>query len=153
MAKPVPIAPQMHEAIRALESPNKFFVKSVGGTVAFIYRRDARPVFIYGLIAFCMPLPPYLMPDADGVCLSIKLQPRASGNQIGEPMGNELRIKVTAPPVDSAANEALIEFLAEKLDCARNRVELLRGHTSRHKVIKLHGITPEAALAKLAPGS
>ena len=79
-----------------------------------------------------MSLPPYLRAQADGVLLSVKLQPRASANEIGEPMGNELRIKVTAPPVDSAANEALIRLLAEKLDCPRNRVELLRGQTSRH---------------------
>jgi len=46
----------------------------------------------------------------------------------------ELRIKVTAPPVDAAANEALIKLLAEKLDCARGLVELVRGHKSRHKI-------------------
>ena len=75
--------------------------------------------------------------------MSVKLQPRASANEIGQPMGDELKIKVTAPPVDAAANEALIELLAEKLDCARNRVELVRGHKSRQKVLKLHGFTPE----------
>jgi uncharacterized protein YggU (UPF0235/DUF167 family) len=56
---------------------------------------------------------------------------------------------VTAPPVDAAANEALVELLAEKLDCARGRIELVRGHKSRHKVIKLHGFTPEEVLQKL----
>jgi len=96
-----------------------------------------------------MSLPPYLRAQADGVWLSIKLQPRASANEIGEAMGNELRVKVTAPPVDSAANEALVRFLAETLDCARNRVELVRGQTSRHKVIRLHGITAEDVLKKL----
>jgi uncharacterized protein len=88
-----------------------------------------------------MSLPPYLRAQPDGVWLSIKLQPRASTNEIGEALGNELRVKVTAPPVDSAANEALVRFLAEELDCARNRVELVRGQTSRHKVVKLHGMT------------
>ena len=82
--------------------------------------------------------------------LSVKLQPRASANEIGEPLANELRIKVTAPPVDSAANEALVRFLADTLDCPRNRIELVRGHKSRHKILKLHGITAETALAKLA---
>ena len=52
-----------------------------------------------------------------GTLLSVKLQPRASRNEIGEPLGDELKIKVTAPPVDSAANQALIEFLAETLKC------------------------------------
>jgi uncharacterized protein (TIGR00251 family) len=93
-----------------------------------------------------MSLPSYLRVQPDGVLLSIKLQPRASANEIGEPLGDELRIKVTAPPVDSAANEALIRFLADTLDCARNRVELVRGQTSRHKLVKLHGMDVERVL-------
>ena len=98
-----------------------------------------------------MSLPPYLRVQTDGVWLSIKLQPRASANEIGEALGNELRVKVTAPPVDSAANEALVRFLAEELDCPRNRVELVRGQTSRHKVVKLHGMTAEEVAEKLNP--
>jgi uncharacterized protein (TIGR00251 family) len=82
--------------------------------------------------------------------MCIKLQPRASRNEIGEALGNELRIKVTAPPVDAAANEALLRLLAETLDCSRNRVELIRGQTSRHKTIKLYGFTAAAVAAKLA---
>ena len=82
-------------------------------------------------------LPAFLRVQPDGVLLSIKLQPRSSANEIGEPLGDELRIKVTAPPVDAAANEALLRLLAERLDCPRRRVELVRGHTSRHKQIKL----------------
>jgi uncharacterized protein (TIGR00251 family) len=96
-----------------------------------------------------MSLPPYLRAQPDGVWFSIKLQPRASANEIGEALGNELRIKVTAPPVDSAANEALVRFLAEELGCARNKVELVRGQTSRHKVVKLHGMTVEEIAKKL----
>jgi uncharacterized protein (TIGR00251 family) len=96
-----------------------------------------------------MSLPSYLRVQPDGVLLSIKLQPRASANEIGKPFGDELRIKVTAPPVDSAANEALIRFLADTLDCARNRVELVRGQTSRHKLVKLHGMDVERVLRKL----
>ena len=100
-----------------------------------------------------MPLPDFLHAQPDGTLLSIKLQPRASATEIGSPVGAELKIKVTAPPVDAAANEALIELLARKLDCARNRIELIRGHKSRHKVIKLYGFTPEAVLEKIFPAS
>lgn len=96
------------------------------------------------------PLPGFLRRQSDGTLLSVKLQPRASTNEIGESLGNELRIKVTAPPVDAAANQALVELLAEKLDCARGRIELVRGHKSRHKVIKLHNFTPEEVLKKLS---
>ncbi len=79
----------------------------------------------------------------------MKLQPRATANEICTPLGDELKIKVTAPPVDAAANEALMALLAKRLDCARGRVELVRGHKSRHKIVKLHGFTPEAAVQKL----
>ena len=96
-----------------------------------------------------MIIPGFLRPQSDGVLLSIKLQPRASANEIGEALGSELRIKVTAPPVDAAANEALVKLLAQRLDCPRNRVELVRGHTSRHKTLKLYGLAPEDVVKRL----
>jgi len=99
-----------------------------------------------------MSTPAFLRVQADGILLSIKLQPRAAANQVGEPLGDELRMKVTAPPVDAAANKALVKLLADILDCPRNRVELVRGHTSRHKVIKIFGLSEEAVLARLTPG-
>lgn len=94
-------------------------------------------------------IPGCLRAQSDGVLLAVKLQPRASVNQIGEPLGDELRIKVTAPPVDAAANEALVRLLADTLDCPRRRVELLRGQTSRHKTVKLHGFTAQEVMGKL----
>ena len=97
-------------------------------------------------------MPAFLRVQADGVLLSVKLQPRASANAIGDALGSELRIKVTAPPVDAAANEALVKLLAKQLDCPRNRVELVRGHTSRHKTVKLYGLAPEEVVQKLAKG-
>jgi len=97
-----------------------------------------------------MSLPSYLRSDSEGVWLSIKLQPRASANEIGDVNGNELRIKVTAPPVDSAANEALVRFLAETLDCSRNKVELVRGQTSRHKTVRIRGMTAEDVLKRIS---
>ena len=84
---------------------------------------------------------PYIVVHKDGVCLSVKVQPRASRNEIVGALGNELKIKVTAPPVDSAANEAVIELLAETLGCGRNAIELLRGRTSTHKQILIRGMT------------
>ena len=96
-----------------------------------------------------MPLPSFLRAQPDGTLLSVKLQPRAAANEICAPLGDELKIKVTAPPVDAAANEALLELLAGWLDCARGRVELIRGHKSRHKVVKLHGFAREEVRQKL----
>lgn len=81
----------------------------------------------------------YLVQRSDGVAISIKLQPRASREEISSIAGGELKIKVTAPPVDSAANEALIELLADRLGCGKGRVMLLRGQTSRHKLVLISG--------------
>src|SRR5438876_7942788 len=97
-----------------------------------------------------MTTPGFLRILPDGLLLSIKVQPRASANAIGEPLGNELRIKVTAPPVDAAANEAVLRLLVERLDCARNQVELVRGKASRHKLIKLHGLSAASVVARLS---
>jgi uncharacterized protein len=92
---------------------------------------------------------PYLQQRPDGVCVSVKVQPRASRNEIAGSIGHELKIKVSAPPVDSAANEAVLELLAEVLGCARNQLELLRGATSRHKQIFVRGMTPARIEEKL----
>ena len=79
----------------------------------------------------------------------LKVQPRASKNEIGEVSGNELKVKVTAPPVDSAANEAVLRVLAEALDCPRNAVQLIRGATSRHKQVRIVGMAGEEVAQRL----
>src|SRR5437773_11229883 len=96
-----------------------------------------------------MALPAFIRVQSGGICLAVKVQPRSSKNEIGEALGNELKIRVTAPPVDSAANEALIRLLAEHLECSRSQVELVRGHTSRRKLVKIHGMSAETLLSKL----
>jgi hypothetical protein len=87
--------------------------------------------------------------QADGVYLHVRLQPRSSRNEIGEPLGDELKIKVTAPPVEHSANDALLRLLADTVGCSRGAVELVRGHTSRHKIVVFHGLTLEAIQQKL----
>jgi uncharacterized protein (TIGR00251 family) len=94
-------------------------------------------------------MPAFLQPHAGGFYLAVKLQPRASRDEIGKAVGSELRIKVTAPPADSAANEALVRLLADTLGCPRNAVQLVRGHTSRHKLISIQGLSAEIIAAKL----
>jgi uncharacterized protein len=97
-----------------------------------------------------MSTAPYLDQRADGVYLKVKVQPRASKDEIGEALGDELKIKVTAPPVDAAANEALLRLLADRLDCPRSSVQLVRGQTSRHKVLFLRGLKAETVIQRLA---
>lgn len=121
-------------------------------TVEVFKRRSGKRFNGSTLQLFNVPLPNFLRETSGGTLFLVKLQPRASKNEIGAPLGDELKIKVTAPPVDAAANEALIELLAEKLDCARSRIELVRGHKSRHKVLKLHGFAGEEIIQKLSGG-
>jgi uncharacterized protein len=88
-----------------------------------------------------MTPPPYIQLRADGILISLKVQPRASKNEIGKAIGGDLKIKVTAAPVDSAANEAILRLLAETLDCPRGAVQLLRGQTSRRKQVLVRGLS------------
>jgi len=96
-------------------------------------------------------LPPFLQIQGDALLVAVRVQPRSSRTELAGMMGSELKIKVTAPPVDSAANEALVLFVAETLHLPRRAVTLIRGQTSRHKILRLDGITAEAASARLAP--
>lgn len=86
----------------------------------------------------------------EGVYLQARLQPRASRNHIAGEQGGFLKIYVTAPPVDSAANQALVELLADRLDMAKSAVQLVCGQTSRQKTIFLRGVDAAYILGKLA---
>jgi uncharacterized protein (TIGR00251 family) len=77
------------------------------------------------------------------------VQPRASRNEIAGLHGAELRVRLTAPPVDGAANEALIQFLAGALGLSRSDVNLLTGAGSRSKIVSARGITPAEAAHRL----
>lgn len=63
--------------------------------------------------------------------------------------GDAIRLRLTAPPVDGAANEALIRFLAASLSLPRSAVELVSGHTGRTKLVAVAGISVEEAGRKL----
>jgi uncharacterized protein (TIGR00251 family) len=74
------------------------------------------------------------------VTLSIRIQPRASKNEIVMREGGGLKIRLTATPVDGAANEALVKFLADILSIPKSHVEIVSGHTSREKIVRISGI-------------
>lgn len=75
----------------------------------------------------------------DGVIFRIKVQPRASKNKIVGVQGDALKIKISAPPVKGKANRALVDLLAEQLGVKRSEVEIIGGHTSKIKKIKVVG--------------
>jgi uncharacterized protein (TIGR00251 family) len=81
----------------------------------------------------------------EAAVLSIRIQPRASKNGIVVMENGKLKIRLTAPPVDGAANEALVKFLADTLSVPKSQVEILSGQTSREKIIRISGISPVAA--------
>lgn len=78
-----------------------------------------------------------------GVRLHLFIQPKSSKNEIVGPHNGELKIKITAPPIDGRANEGLIEFLSDYFDIPKKSVVLVRGETGRHKVVDVFGITTE----------
>ncbi len=77
-----------------------------------------------------------------GVVIKVKLLPRSSRNHIAGKEEDRYKIKVTAPPVDGKANEALIKLLAKKLGIPGRDIEILSGHTSRLKTIRIQDLSP-----------
>lgn len=77
-----------------------------------------------------------------GVLLRIRVQPRASADRLEGLQGDQLRIRLTAPPVGGAANAACIAFLAKQLGVSRSRVQLTAGEKSRDKLVHIAGLTP-----------
>ena len=78
------------------------------------------------------------------VRLSVRVQPRASRSEIVGVHGDALKIRLTAPPVEGAANHALLKFLAETFAVAQRAIKILAGEHSRSKIVEIEGITARA---------
>jgi len=78
---------------------------------------------------------------AAGATFAVKVQPRARKNAITGEVGDALKLSVTAPPVDSKANNACIELLAKLLKVSRSSVTIASGETSRKKLIRIAGLS------------
>jgi hypothetical protein len=87
----------------------------------------------------------------DGVTFSIHVQPKACRNEICGLSGSELKIRLTSPPVEGAANKLCREFLAKLFRVAKSDVRIIAGEKSRHKTITIHGVTGESARKLLQP--
>lgn len=81
--------------------------------------------------------------------LSVHVNPRSSRNQISGWQEDVLSIKLTAPPVDGAANKASVEFLADRLRIRKSQVSLVSGETSRDKVFEIAGLTKDEVIDRL----
>lgn len=83
------------------------------------------------------------------VRLEIRVIPRASKNEIGGVRDGRPIVRVTAPPVDDAANEAVIALLAETLAVPKRFVRIVAGQTSRNKTVEVDGLTEEVLRQRL----
>ena len=88
---------------------------------------------------------------ARGVRFEVRVQPRASRSEIVGAQEGALRVRLAAPPVDGAANDALIELLADLLDVPERDIRIVTGTTSKRKVIEVDGVTADEVLALQAP--
>ena len=86
------------------------------------------------------------------VRLSVHVQPRASRREIGGVHGDALKVRLTAPPVGGAANDELIELLADTFAVGRRAIKIVAGETSRSKIVEIDGIT-ERAVHDVASGA
>jgi uncharacterized protein (TIGR00251 family) len=80
---------------------------------------------------------------AGTVIFAVRVQPRASKDEIAGEMAGALKIRLQAPALDGRANEALIEFLAELLKTPKAAVRILNGERSRVKRVEIRGATKQ----------
>jgi uncharacterized protein len=83
--------------------------------------------------------------------IQVRVIPRARRDEIGAERGGRFVIRVTAPPVDGAANAALCRLIARYTGVPRRRVSIVRGQTSRDKVVRVEGITADELRASMTP--
>jgi len=87
----------------------------------------------------------------NSVRFAVRVQPRASRSEIAGVHGDALKIRLSAPPVDGAANDALVELMAGSLGVAKRAVRIVSGDQSRSKVVEVEGVTAAAVLRLVSP--
>ena len=75
------------------------------------------------------------------VRVAVYIQPRAKRTEVAGRHGSDLKIRIAAPPIDQAANEALLTFVAQRLEVRRRDVRLIAGLTGRRKLLEIEGVT------------
>jgi uncharacterized protein len=85
----------------------------------------------------------------NGCTIGVRIKPGTSREKVVQVQDNEVCIAVTAPPVDGKANEALIKALGKFLGVPKSAVEILRGHTSRIKLVHICGLDKQSVMRML----
>jgi uncharacterized protein (TIGR00251 family) len=80
---------------------------------------------------------------SSGVVFTVRVIPRASRSEVVGEFEGAVKVKLTSPPVDGAANVELIKLLAKRFGVSRSAVEILSGETSKTKQIRIDGVTAE----------
>lgn len=88
----------------------------------------------------------FLEETSTGIRLTIKVVPRSSRSELLGPMGDFLKVKLQAPPVEGAANEALIELLRDIFRVPKKNIKILRGEKSRIKQVEIQGLSLAQAM-------
>jgi hypothetical protein len=94
-------------------------------------------------------LPPYLQESAGGSILKVLLRPRSASERIEGPLGDYLKISVSAPAIEGKANEALLRFLADRMGLTRSQLSIQAGHRSVRKRIAIDACSPQQVLDEL----
>lgn len=94
----------------------------------------------------------WLRETVEGVVVNVRVVPRAPRSMVQGVLGDALKIRLAAPPVEGKANTELVRFLAKELDLHAGKIHLLAGVTGRNKRVLIHGLSGAAVAAKLAPG-
>lgn len=99
---------------------------------------------------------PAIVQDGPDVLLAVRVRPRASRNQVvvsgphpDAPGPDSISLRLTAPPVEGAANAACRAFLADVLGTAQSRIIIVRGQTARNKLLRIRGAEVAAVIARL----
>ena len=82
--------------------------------------------------------PIYLKKQGEDLLLRLVLQPKASRDKFVGLLGEELKVAITAPPVDGKANAHLIKFLSKQFKVAKSDITVEKGQLSRHKLVRVH---------------
>ncbi|MFO0714899.1 MAG: DUF167 domain-containing protein [Sandaracinus sp.] len=98
-----------------------------------------------------MPIVPMVTTTPSGVRFEVQVAPRASREAVLGEHDGALKVALTAPPVDGAANAALVAFLAKRLGVAKRQVRIVQGTSSKRKVLEVDGLGPDAIAALVAP--
>lgn len=91
----------------------------------------------------------HLQAGEDWLEFQLRVQPRASSNQLCGWVEGVLKLRVKAPPVEGKANKAAMEFLAGILKVPKKQLEILSGKTSRNKRVRIWGIRPQELLLRI----